>query len=424
MGNDSLKLFRLIFETALFVGFFHGIKPQKITSTLRKVLSFTPLTLLFSLYFLDFLFPNIVLRFFLRFVVFFIYLILLKSISWQKSVYFSGISSSAYYSLQNIFITPLVYPFFIKNFFIVYLAFLLLFMLLYFSISFDNIKHIGADRFIMLISVISCILYVKYSLSIMIDGVFVKNIEMTIFPILLQLFLIVSILLFEKYLYARKQREEARLHEVITEYKFQNIKNKVSAEDNLRILTHDMKNHFIAIKKLVDTSNYFQIKDYINELILTTDTNNKYVQTGNEFFDGFITEKIAEAEKFNIDFSIIIDFKPIFFISDIDICTIFGNSIDNAIEACKNIPNFSNRYIQVYISSNAGYMSISFVNSYLGKLKKKNGLLLTTKKLSQNHGFGLSSISKTIQKYNGFISINTDTENKFVLTLMFPISDS
>lgn len=421
MGNDLLKLIRFFFETSLFIGFFYGIKPITSPSTIKKILAILSFSLLFSLYFFDFMFPNIILRFILRFIVFVIYLKLSKGISWQKSAYFSGISCSSYYALQNIFITPLVYPFFIENFIVIFAAFLLLFIFLYHNIPFDNIEHIGSDRVLLLISVISCILYVKYSLSVMIDGVPMVNIEMTLFPILLQLFLIASIVLFEKYIYARTQQEEARLHEVITDYKLKSFKNRLSAEDDLRLLTHDMKNHFIAINKIAETSNFPKLKDYINTLLLTFESNDKYVESGNELLDAFLSEKIAEAKKDNIEISIILDFRPAAFISDVDICTIFGNALDNAIEANRNVTNPNNRYISIYSAQTAGQFTISFANYYEGSIQEVNGLPMTSKTSSKNHGFGLTSINKALKKYDGLISINLDNKNKFILNIMFPI---
>jgi len=421
MGNDVLKLFRFFSETLLFIGFFNGVKTQVTPTLTKKILALITFSFLFSLYFFDALFPTIVLRFILRFLVFIIYLILSKGISWQKAAYLSGMSCSFYYALQNIFITPLLYPFFINNFIVVYGVFILFFIFLYYNIPFDKIEHIGSDRIILLFSVISCILYVKYSLSVMIDGVFLTNLEMTLFPIFLQLFLLASIVFFEKNLYAQKQREEARIHELITDYKLQNIKNKLSAEDDLRLLTHDMKNHFIALKKIVECADLSQLNDYLTTLLLTFKVNDKYVEAGNELLDGFLAEKIAEAEKDAIDISIILDFRPAAFMSDVDICTIFGNALDNAIEATRQVVNPADRYIDVYCSSNAGQMAISFANSYVGTISQVNGLPATTKAFTKHHGYGLSSITKTIQKYDGIISINTDTHKKFILTVMFPL---
>lgn len=421
MGSDTIKFLRFLFETALFIGFFHGVKNKNAPTTAKKIFALFIFSFLSLLYFFDFLFPNIVLRFVLRFLIFFIYLKLLKEISWQKAAYLSGMVSSIYYALQNIFITPLLYPFFIENFIVVYGVFLFLFVFFYYQISFEKIEHIGADRIILLVSVISCILYVKYSLSVMINGVSMKNIEMTLFPIFLQLFLIASIVLFEKYLCVQMEQEEARLHEVITDYKLKNIKNRIVAEDDLRLLTHDMKNHFIAIKKFIGTSDYHQLNNYINGLLLNLESSEKYVETGNELLDGFLSEKIAEAEKDNISMSIILDFRPAAFISDMDICTIFGNALDNAIEASRKVTNPSDRFISVYSSTTAGQLAISFANAYEGTINIVNGLPLTSKTMSNHHGYGLLSLNKAIQKYDGIVSINMDIKNKFILTVMFPL---
>jgi hypothetical protein len=336
MGSDTIKLLRFFFETALFISFFHGVKPKIAPTRAKKSFALLILSFLSLLYFFDFLFPNIVLRFILRFLIFFMYLKFLKEISWQKAAYLSGMASSIYYALQNIFITPLLYPFFIESFILVYGVFLLSFIFIYYQISFEKIEHIGA-------------------------------------------------------------------------------------EDDLRLLTHDMKNHFIAIKKIIGTSDHLQLNNYINALLLNLESNDKYVETGNELLDGFLSEKIAEAEKDNISMSIILDFRPAAFISDMDICTIFGNALDNAIEASRKVTNPNDRFISVYSTTTAGQLAISFANAYEGTINKVNLLPLTTKATSNHHGYGLLSLNKAVQKYDGIISINLDTDNKFILTVMFPL---
>ena len=104
-----------------------------------------------------------------------------------------------------------------------------------------------------------------------------------------------------------------------------------------------------------------------------------------------------------------------------DICTILGNALDNAIECEKKIQEKEKRLIDVAIFSKKDFLIMRFENYFDGELKFSEGNLKTTKtKRSELHGYGIKSIKHAVKKYGGAVNINVE-ENWFELKVLIPI---
>ena len=88
-------------------------------------------------------------------------------------------------------------------------------------------------------------------------------------------------------------------------------------------------------------------------------------------------------------------------ISDVHLCAIIGNLLDNAIEACEKVPP-QNRFIRVYIGLFKEQLYISVTNSTEATRRKKLTELITTKK--GEHGLGLRRVDKIVEQYDGYIN--------------------
>ena len=109
------------------------------------------------------------------------------------------------------------------------------------------------------------------------------------------------------------------------------------------------------------------------------------------------------------------------FVESIDLCSIFGNALDNAIEAAEQVEDIQNRFISIKGGANANLYIVRITNSCSGKLlHKENGLLDTTKKNRAGHGIGLESIQRTLQRYHGVLTYQVE-DNAFVLKFSLPL---
>lgn len=141
-----------------------------------------------------------------------------------------------------------------------------------------------------------------------------------------------------------------------------------------------------------------------------------YVHTGNEFLDIILKDKAAKARENQIDFSALVDFKGVDFIEPLEISTIFGNAIDNAMEASERLPE-DQRLVTVKAERVRDMLIITVENNTLPGTQPAEG---TTKKDRFVHGFGIPNIKKAVEKYDGQCSFRQE-DGTYLLKILIPI---
>lgn len=121
----------------------------------------------------------------------------------------------------------------------------------------------------------------------------------------------------------------------------------------------------------------------------------------------------------NINFCYNINFVQGNFVNLIDLGTIFGNIIDNAIEACEKVDN-ADKKIVLLVDEIGEFILIKISNPYKHILKRGNNFL-SLKKGCEPHGLGLLCLEDALEKYNGSYTYITE-DKRFVLTILLPIS--
>lgn len=168
----------------------------------------------------------------------------------------------------------------------------------------------------------------------------------------------------------------------------------------INIKCHDMKHQIRSIVQNNSLSDK-TIKDIENSISLY-DAN---VKTGNEVLDIVLTEKSLICNKNSIVMSYIIDGEKLNFMDEGDIYSLFGNALDNAIEAVLKIDDKNKRIISIKIHQMANFITINISNTYIGTIElNEEGLPMTTKDNANYHGFGMKSISYIVDKYEGDLS--------------------
>lgn len=180
---------------------------------------------------------------------------------------------------------------------------------------------------------------------------------------------------------------------------------------------HDLKNQIAIIRH---ESNQEKKEQYLQELEDDIKGYENQFKTGNHVLDTLLTSKTMACIEKNIHITCIADGNLLNFISTMDLCSMFGNALDNAIESVMSIEDAERRLIKLAVFSQNDLLLIRFENYYVNSLAYYNGNLVTTKKDRQFHGYGLKSIRSVVEKYHGSISITTDN-NWFVLVILLPI---
>lgn len=187
--------------------------------------------------------------------------------------------------------------------------------------------------------------------------------------------------------------------------------------DRLKYVYHDLKNHMICIKSY-DTKE--EIISYINNLEFEISDFENIKNTGDKTLDIILDEKIYLCKKYNIEFEDSINISKLKFINNNDICSIFSNALDNAIEACMNIDNEIEKRIEVKATYINGFAIIKFINTKVNDIKFVDERIQTSKDDNKIHGIGLASIKYIVNKYDGETIVNY-SDNEFILKIMIPI---
>lgn len=180
--------------------------------------------------------------------------------------------------------------------------------------------------------------------------------------------------------------------------------------------SHDLKHQVAALRTVVPEE---QREKYLREMEKAVQIYDSTLQTGNEVLDTVLTEKSLYCEAHQITLTCIADGRQLSFMDGVDVYTIFGNALDNAIECVARLPEAEQRLVSVSVRARSGLALIRVETQLQGDLNFKDGLPQTTKEQKDYHGFGLRSIRYTVEKYGGHMTIHAEN-GRFLLSLSIP----
>ena len=180
---------------------------------------------------------------------------------------------------------------------------------------------------------------------------------------------------------------------------------------------HDLKHQIAALRAEPDAARRAAWLDEMESDIIAYEAQNK---TGNQVLDVLLTGKSLYCQKHGIRLTTVADGTALEGVSPMDLCTLVGNALDNAIESVRKIADREKRLIHVSVARQKSFVLLRFENCYEGELRFEDGLPVTTKADANYHGYGLKSIRRTAQKYGGTVTVNT-RKNWFELKVLLPL---
>lgn len=189
----------------------------------------------------------------------------------------------------------------------------------------------------------------------------------------------------------------------------------------IRNWKHDYHNHLLVLQNLLDTEQYEESKSYIHQLVGNCINTEWNITTGNHTLDAIVGMKIVQMKEQKISFRHTIylpDFLPI---NDIQLTSLVGNLLDNAIEACSRIIDPTLRTVTFTIKPEREFCVIYVENSSPGIYQYDTKHHLLTSKCGDNHGIGLKQVAKIISDANGFYEI-TPEKNRFSIIIALPLT--
>lgn len=204
------------------------------------------------------------------------------------------------------------------------------------------------------------------------------------------------------------QREETALYELRLKYDY--YQKKRADEELIKEIYHDMKHHILLAEGSISKEVIEKLEHY-----------ESYYDTGNEFLNVIIADKIEKAKEKKIRLECGINIKGYDFIAPMDISTIFGNILDNAIEACELLEE-NDRIIFLNVLVRGGLLYIVLKNRMINKKMNISDKIITNKNNTSLHGFGISNVKKAVKTYNGECKIAAEN-NEFAISIVIPIPE-
>ena len=197
---------------------------------------------------------------------------------------------------------------------------------------------------------------------------------------------------------------------------YQQYKQSRESIDLINMKYHDLKHQIGYLRNEQDADKRNAFLDRLEDDIKSFELQNK---TGNAVLDTILTGKSLYCYKHGITMTCVVDGKLLDFMETMDICSIFGNALDNAIESVLRIKDKEKRLIHVTVSGLNNFVMIRIENYYEDELKTDGENYVTTKGDKRYHGWGIKSIRYTADRYDGAVYINTDN-NWFDIKIAIP----
>ena len=182
---------------------------------------------------------------------------------------------------------------------------------------------------------------------------------------------------------------------------------------------HDYHNHIQALQASMALGNYEEVNTYLRRLNDDLTGVDVTVKTGRVMVDAILNGKLNIAAQHEIAVNAkakIPDGTPV---TDVDLCVIIGNLLDNAIEENKRLLP-EERFIRIYIAQKNTQFYLAFTNAAGKKREKKAGIFASMKGVE--HGLGLSRVESIVKKYGGQFFADSE-DGGFTAEVLIPLEE-
>lgn len=217
----------------------------------------------------------------------------------------------------------------------------------------------------------------------------------------------------------RALREKNKAQESYIDAQLEYIEQYKKKQIETRAFRHDINNNLAVTKMLLEEGQTDKAKEHLNDMLGNISSLSPKYVTGDETLDIIIYMKADKMDNSNIRFTLDGVADGGLNMKSMDMCSIFANALDNAIEAasaCKD------PFISFSIKRTDKFNIIKIINSASGKIDVEKLLSYsgyTSKKDKDHHGFGLMNVRRAVEDHNGIIKA-VSADNDFTLSVMMP----
>lgn len=208
-----------------------------------------------------------------------------------------------------------------------------------------------------------------------------------------------------------KAREQERISAILSEQ----LENQVSYYQKIndiytefRAFRHDYRNHLLCLRGLLAENEVARACEYMDQIAQMSRSHRKTFDTGNIIVDSLLNDKNEKAAQSHAQI-LFSGFAPTTGITNADLCTVFANALDNAIEACAKDSSSDEKEIAVHSDFRQGYFTLRITNPVFEKVEIRSHNQVETSKADKGmHGFGVANIVRTAKKYGGDAALSAE----------------
>ena len=178
-----------------------------------------------------------------------------------------------------------------------------------------------------------------------------------------------------------------------------------NTQEEMSAFRHDLQNHLAILSQMLRKSDDMDVQKYLADLTDKTKSKVMYSNSGNIPLDSIINYKLRNAENLEILADVNVAVPETLNVEIVDIITIMGNLMDNAIQALMKTDQERNLFLKVIYTK--GRLIITIRNTFNGRVNYQNGKIISSKKIP-DHGYGLKNIQNALKKYDGSMKLDHD----------------
>ncbi len=184
--------------------------------------------------------------------------------------------------------------------------------------------------------------------------------------------------------------------------------------DKMRGWRHDYRHHMQTMKAHMANGEYKEVADYLDMLDDDLTNVETVIKTGNRMADAILNSKLSLASQHQITVKAEAKIPVSLSVSELDLCIVIANLLDNAIDACVQLPP-DQRLIRIYMEMKGNYLYLALTNTAHGK---KKHAFRTDK--GEGHGLGITRIDAVVKKYGGYVK-RASEDGAFSTEVLLPM---
>lgn len=200
-----------------------------------------------------------------------------------------------------------------------------------------------------------------------------------------------------------------------------NLKYLAKLDNDYKTLLHDINKFVRTAGTLMQKDQKKDALEIMEQLGMRIQEVKEYQYTSHILLNSILCERKFAADNMNIEYQVMLSSTlEINFIDDLDLISIVGNLLDNAIEAAGKVKDGGFVKCKMYMANSNHFLMMEFANDYLIPPQMGKHGYISRKREPENHGIGLHTVEQLVKKYSGIMKIEV-SGNIFKVLLMFTV---